>query len=163
MAIVAGHGHVPAGEREPGFVMPAQREIRRRIGLYGMAILAAIIVRRARELAFVDVRMAVQTLTVFETIIRALPGREVALGAKDGSVFSLQGVPGGGVLGHPEFRGLEPLHGVTGLAGATVLARAELSVMRIRSVAIGACSVRQWGIEDLPMVTGAATHFGVLA
>jgi hypothetical protein len=87
----------------------------------------------------------------------------VALGAKDGSVFSLQGVPGGGVLGHPEFRGLESFHSVTGLAGATDLARAELSVMRIGSMAIGAFSVRQWGIEDLPMVTGAATHSRVLS
>lgn len=163
VAIEAGHGHVPARKREAGFVMPPQSEGGRRVGLDRVAILAAAIVRRPGELAFVDVRVTVQTLGVFEAIIRALPGGNVTLGAGNRGVFSLQRVACGGVLGHSELCSLEAFDRVASLAGAAVLAGTKLSTMRIRSMAISAFSVRQWGVKGLPVVTGAATHGGVLS
>lgn len=163
MAVVARHGHVPTRKREPDCVVAAQRESRRGITLDGMTILAAAVVRRPCELTFMDVRVAVQTLAVLETIVGARPGGDVAFGTGNGRVFPFQRVAGGGMLGHAEFRGLEPLDRVTGFTGAAVFARPELPPMRIRSVTVRAFPVGQRGVEHHAVVAGAAPHVGMLA
>ena len=163
MAIEAGNGHMPAGQGEAGLVVPAQRERRGRIVFDCMAFLAAAVVRRPREMAFVDIHVAIQTLAVLDVIIRSLPGGDMALGAGNGRVLPFQRVAAGGVLGRAKSRCLEALDRVAGLAGAAVLARAELPVVRIRRVAVRAFPMRQRNIERHAMVTGAALHIGMFA
>jgi len=163
MAVEAGHGHMPPGKGKSRRAVPAEREGRWSEPLDRMATLAAIVVSRAGELAFVDVRVAVQTLGVFDPVIGARPGGDMTLRAWDGRVPSFQGIGGGGVLGHAKFHGFESLHCVARLASAAVLACVELPAVGIRSVAVGAFPVSQRHIKRLAMVAGAAPHVRVLA
>ena len=81
MAIRTADGGVAPLERESGFTVAGEREIRRREAIHRMTVLTAVLVRCGRELALMGVRVAVQTILELDAVKCGLAGRGVTLGA----------------------------------------------------------------------------------
>lgn len=79
VALGATDGGVAAFEWEPGLAVPRENEVRRSKTIYRVAVFAAVLVRCARELAFVRVGVAVQAELEFDAVQRRFAGWTVAL------------------------------------------------------------------------------------
>ena len=163
VTIDTSHGNVSTSQAEPRLFMAGERERRWGEALDGVAAFAAVAVRSPCELCLMDVRVAVRAECVLDFVASLRPGRWMALGARDISVFPFEGIRRGGVLGNAEFCGFEPVHSVARLTGTAIFACAKLSTVGIRLVAIRALLICHRYIERLSVMAGAAFDIGVFA
>ena len=163
VTIDTGHGNVPPSQAEPRLFMAGERERRWGEALDGVAAFAAVAVWSPCELCLMDVRVAVRTEFVLDFVASVRPGRQMAFGARDISMFPFEGISRGGVLGNAEFCGFESFHSVARLTGASILAGAKLPTMGIRLMAIRALLICHWYVECLSVMTVTALDIGVFA
>ena len=161
VAFGASNGYVSAGQHETGVLMLGNREGRTMEVLYGMAILAAVLIRRGGKLLVMRVLVAVQTGRELHFVQSVFSGGSVAFVASDGRVFPLEWIVRRSMLFHPELRWLPALDGVA--LGAFSFARAcfKLAFVRIGSVANGALVKGQRLFEIARRVAFGAANFHV--
>jgi len=162
VAFVARNRGVCAGQHEFSFLVLRNREERPMEVAHGVARLAAIVVRRPRKLAVVDIRVAVRAVREFHLVDRCATRWQVALGTLHASVSAFQRVLGSRVFFHAKERRLPVVDGVA--LGALALPRAlgELALVNVE-VAIHAVRKSQRLFEIASYMTGRATHRRVLA
>jgi hypothetical protein len=142
--------------------MARQRKLRRLETACVMALVAAVLVRRGRELALVHVLMTAAALGCGDVKDCVLALGYVALLAFDGSVLSFERIRGGRMQPDRERRRLEAFDLVTGRAIGSCGSRQELSLVIIR-MAVGAFAMRDRRLEIALGVAVAASHAAVLA
>lgn len=147
VARVAGYSEVRLSEREAGFLVLGQREPDRLERLNGVAVLAAIPMRRAGELAAVDVFVAARAVRLLDHEHGVRTARDVALGAGHFYVPAFERVGCGGMQFHSEQGRFPRLLVVAFRAGDAGFARLELAAMRIGRMAILAQQVRRGEFE----------------
>ncbi len=79
MTLEAGHRQMGSGQQKPRLFMSCQPKCRRFIAIQRVALLAAIQVRRCRELSLMFISMAVEAALKFEREDRFFSFRNVAL------------------------------------------------------------------------------------
>ncbi len=89
VAIRASDGHVGSGKDKACVLVLGYGERRAMKILYGMAILAAVLVRRGGELFVVRILMAIRARRELYFVHSLFAGRGVAFVASDGRMFSL--------------------------------------------------------------------------
>lgn len=134
-------------QRESSLFVCRQFECRWPEAIHRMATLAAIIVRRHCKFTFVEVLVAIETLSELDLVLRVLASRLVALYTFGGRVLSLEGISGGFMFHDAEARRPEAFYRVTALALATIGAFSELAAVRVRFVAVGALGKRDGLLE----------------
>lgn len=163
MAIAARHSHVPAGQDERTLLMAIHGERGRPEVRLGVALLAAVQVRRSRKLALVRVFVAIGTERELHLVKRRFPGRLVALCAVHAEVPAAQRKSCVRMVPGEEFRRLPFVYSVAALALASVCSFCELAVVWIRLVAVRAQSVCDWRFEIPATMTGVACNLNVLS
>jgi hypothetical protein len=131
--------------------------------LYGVAVLAAVLVRRIRELPVVLILMTVQASRELNFIDGVLACGQMALVARNGNVFALQRVFGCVVLFHAEKRWLPSIHVMAFRALALLGSRFELAFVRVRFMTIIAIIKRELPFEITLQMALSATDHGVLS
>jgi len=159
VALRAGDGQVRPGQYETGVVVFGNREGRAMKVLYGMAILATILVGPVGELFVMGVLMAVCARREFHLIDGSLPCRGVTFGASDGGVFCLQRIMRSRVFFHAKLRWLPAFDRMAFRTFSLARPRLELPFVGIRGVAIRASGKGQRFLEIAPLVAVAATNF----
>ena len=86
----AGHGHMRSRERKARVLVLGDRERRSVKILYGVAILAAVLIRSGGELLVMRILMAIRASREFHFVDRVLPRRRVAFLASDGHMFPFE-------------------------------------------------------------------------
>ena len=150
-------------EAKAGFLVLGERERRRLKGVHRMATLAVVQPRRGGELAGMFVLVAVSAQPKLDFVLCRNTLGDMALGAFDLGVLSRERVIAGAVILHAKGGGLPGVHGVAGLALATVFALGKLTAVRIRPVAIRAELVGNGGLEVATAMAGLAKHGLVLS
>ena len=163
VAFGAAHGHVRPRQRILRVLMLGDGKRRAMEILYGVAILAAVLIRRRGELLVMCVLMAVPARRELHLVDRGLARGRVALVASHRHVLSLERILGRGVRLHVEERRLPAIHHVA--LGAFSLAgpRVELPLVRIIGMAIHAFRKGDLLLEIAGFVALIATHLGVHA
>lgn len=132
--------------------------------LLGVALFAAVHVRRACKLAAVNVAVAIEALAELDLEERGTPAWGVALRTIEGGVPAAEWEAGGVVFGERELDvRFETVNGVAAFAAAAVGALGELTVVRIRLVAVGAEIVSDGGLEVGATMALLATYFQVFS
>ena len=163
VALRAGDGHVSPGQHKAGVLVLGNGERRAMKVLYGVAILAAVLVRRGGKLLVMRILMAIRAGRELHFVDRVFSGRRVAFVAGHGRMFSFQRIVRSRVLLHAKLRWLPALHGVALRALSLARPRLKLSFVGIRSVAICALRKGQCFLEIAAGVTIAATYFQMRA
>ncbi len=159
----AGDRPVSPGQSKASFCVIACGERGRLKPVNGVAVLAAVRVRLARELSRVLVLVACVALVMADAILRISAGWYVALVAADLAVLSQQRISRFLMTGHREQRGFESLFVMTGCAVAAVRAVPKLTFVGIGSVAVHAAFVSNRVAEPSTEMTLGASHFAMLA
>jgi hypothetical protein len=162
VAIAAQDSQMAAGELEAGLFVLGEPKCRRLESLDRVALLALIQPGRSGELRLVLVVVAVQATGELDLIKRVSALRDVALGAPEFRVLTLERVCGGGVRLRIELGRVPAVDVVAGRALAAVGTLCELAVVCIL-VAIHALGERQFFLEVAVGVAGYALHGLVLA
>jgi hypothetical protein len=131
--------------------------------LDGVTVLAAVLVRRTRELPVVLIFMTVQASRELNFIDGVLAGGQMALVAGNGNVFALQRVFGCVVLFHAEKGGLPSIDVMAFRALALLGTRFELAFVGVRFVTIIAISKRQLLFEISLQVAFRTADHGMLS
>jgi len=100
VAVHAGNGHVSTGQRKACVLVLGDRERRAMKVLYGMAILATILVGSGGKLLVMRILMAVHASSELYFVDSVLAGRRVALVASDCRMFSFEWIVRCRVLFH---------------------------------------------------------------
>lgn len=129
----------------------------------GVAVLAAVLMRRRNELAVVLILVAVQTSGKLHFVNRVFACGKMAFGAVDFDVFALERVVGSVVFFHAEERRLPAFHGVAFGAFAFLWARLKLAFVRIGFVTVVAIAERQRLLEVAIEMAIGASNGGVFA
>ena len=129
--------------------------------LYGVAILATILVRGGGKLLVMCILVAVRARRKLHFVESILPGRRVAFVAGDGCVFSLERIVRSRVFFDPKLRRLPAINSVALRALALACARLKLPFVGIRRVAINTLAKGQHLLEIAPSVAVAAADFDV--
>lgn len=161
VALRAGHGHVAPGQHEAGVLVLGNGERRTMEVLYGVAILATILVGSGGKLFVMRVLVAIHAGRELHFVESILAGRRVAFVAGDGRVFSVERIVRSRVFFHPKLRGLPAIDGVAFRALAFACARLELAPVRIRRMAINALAKGQRLLEIASGMAVAAADFDV--
>ena len=163
MAVGAGHGDVPAGQRELRFLVLRKRKGRRLVSIEIVALVAGIEVRCSDKLSGVLVFVARCALVKLDFEKRVLAFGDVALVAVHAGVPALQWIGTSGMVFHGVRRRLPTLHGMTGEALAAAMTFGKLSVVRIGLVAVRALAENQMLLEVAVGVALFAADGRVLA
>lgn len=131
VTILARYSGVRALQSELRFLMHGQRERGWMEAFHLVTVFAAVIVRRARELAGVWVLVAVQTSLGGRVIVGVEPGGKMALGAGQALVLSEQRILGRLVAGFLEGGRLPAVLRMAGRAFAVVRAAHELALVLV--------------------------------
>ena len=162
VAAGARYGNMRCLQGKARPVMSGQGVNRRRPAGLAVAILAAVLVGRTRELAFVGVLVACGAGGEGHAIRGLFTLWQMALCARHTGMLSEQRVGGPGVVRDGETGRLPSGFAVAGLAVAAVFAMRELAAMLVR-VAIQAARERDVGFEILGLVTVLANYARMLA
>lgn len=130
---------------------------------HGVAVFAAIIIRRSGELVVMRVFVAIRTLREFHFVNGVFARRNMALGAIHLDVFALQGILRSAVLVHAKQRRLPAIQRVALRAFALLRPRLELPLVRVGLMAIDALRKGNLLLEIPVQVTGHAGNFLVFA
>src|SRR5579864_962122 len=163
MAVGAGHGDVPAGQRELRFLVLRMREGRRLVSIQSVALIAGVEVRCGDKLSGVLILVARSALVKLDFEQRVLAFGDVTLVAVHAGMSALQRIGAGGMVFHRVRRRLPALHGVAWEALATAVAFGKLSVVRIGLVAVRALAENQRLLEVPVGVALFATDSRVFA
>lgn len=161
VALRAGHSHMGPSQHEAGVFVLGNGESRAMEVLYGVAILATILVGSGGELLVMRVLMAIRASSELHFIECVFAGRRVAFVAGHGSMFSLERIVRSRVFFHPKLRRLPALDGVAFRALTLACARLELPFVGIRRVAINTLAKGQRLLEIASSVAVAAADFDV--
>jgi hypothetical protein len=97
VAIAAGHGQVRTLQREAGFIVARQSELRGLEALHGVALFTAVPVHRVRKLPLVRIMVAVHAFPIPNPIEGGPTSRLVALAAGHGGMLAEQWIRALGV------------------------------------------------------------------
>jgi len=160
VALGATDGGMAAFEWEFGFAVPCEYEVGRRKSVNGVAIFATVLVRCARELAFMRVGVTVQTELEFDAVHRRFAGWAVALRAGDRGMAAQERIRALRMGGDREAGRLPAIHRVTACTLSAVRARQKLAAMGIL-VTAPANLVRDRRLEVRSVMAFPATHIAV--
>ncbi len=90
VALRAGDGHVGPGQHKAGVLVLGNGKRRAMKVLYGMAILATVLVRSGGKLLVVRVPVAIRARRELHFVNGVLAGRRVAFVASDGRMLALE-------------------------------------------------------------------------
>jgi len=155
----ASDSHVSPGKREASVLVLGNGERRAMKVLYGVAVFAAILVRRGGELFVVRVLMAIRARRELHFVDSVLASRRVAFVASDGRMFPLERIMRRCVFLHTKLRWLPAFDRVAFRTLSLARPRLELPFVRIGSMAIRALSKGQRLLEIASGVAVAATDF----
>jgi len=102
VAFRAGDGHVRPRQHKAGVFMLGDGERRAMKILYGVAILAMILVGRGGKLLVMRILMAIHAGRELHLVDRVLAGRRVAFVASDGRMFPLERIMRCRMFFHPK-------------------------------------------------------------
>ena len=156
VAFRAGHGHMRPGQDKPRVLVLGNRECRAMKVLYGMAILATVLIGSGGKLFVMRVLMAIRAGREFHLVEGVFSGGRMTFVAGDGGMFSFQRIVRSRVLFHAEQRWLPALDGVALGAFSLARPRLELPLMGIGIMAIGALGEGQRLLEIACCVTVGA-------
>lgn len=159
VAIRAGDGHVSSGQHEAGVLVFGNRERRAMKILYGVAVLAAILVRRGGELFVMRILMAIRARRELHFVQSVFAGRRMAFVASDGRMLSLERIMRCRVLLHAKLRRLPAFDRVAFRTFPLACTRLELPFVRIGSMAIRALGKGQRLLKIASGVAVAAGNF----
>lgn len=125
------YGEVTAHKGKSYRVVLGQAEVGGDKSFDRMAALASVVVWRADELRLMNDLVTVVAPRELDFVLRALPHRWMTPGTGNLGVLALQRVVCGRMLCDTEFRLLEIIYRVTGLASSTILSGAKLALMRV--------------------------------
>jgi len=128
-----------------------------------MALFTAAVVGRLRELAAMNIGVAIQTICEGNLVARGRPGRNVTFSAWNADVLAIERICRSPMLQDSKPRRLPALDGVALGAFALLLPLGELSAVRIRRVTIGTRLKCDGLLEIAAGVAFEAIHFDVLA
>ena len=163
VAIAASDRDMTSREHKARFLVPGQREGGRFVSLQIMAARAVIEVWRLCELFGMLIAVAISTVLELHLEQSVLALGDVALRALQFGVASLQGIGRSGVVLHSKFRWLEAIHGMAGGALDSAGPFRELTVVRIRLMAIHALLEGQRLLEIASGVAQCAFNRGMLS
>jgi len=160
VALDATDRDVPALQWESGLAVARKAEIGGHEPLHGMAVLTAVLVGNACELALVDVCVAVQAELILDAVLRGLAGWAMTLVAGHGDVLSQERIRALHV-GCNRKRGRFPaFHAVAARAFAVVRPGEELASVYVLVAGL-AEFVRNRRLEVGAMMALRATHIEV--
>ncbi len=150
VAIAARNGDMRTRQLIARCAVPCERERGGMESLYGVAIFAAIAIRRPLELPHVDVFVAVRACRKLDFIDSIFAGWCMALGTLDGDVLSLQWILRFGMAGEIKKRRLKSRDRVTGNALPLISPLRELPVVRV-AMTIGT-PLESDGLLEIPVL-----------
>jgi hypothetical protein len=150
-----------ARQRIARLLVPGQKESGRCKALHRVADFAAVLIRRPRKLALVDVRVTILAGRQLNLVNGPGPGGNVALLARNLEVFLFQRVGRSRMFSHSEGRRFEAVQGMASSAVAASLAGHELPLVRVR-MAVRTAVEREWPIEVTSLVAGITADGSVL-
>jgi len=159
VALRAGYGLVGPGQHEACVLVLRDGERRAMEVLYGVAILATILVGSGGKLFVMGVLVAIHARRELHFVESILTGRRVAFFAGDGRMFSLERVMRSRVFLHAKLRRLPAIDGVAFRALALTCARLELPFVRIGRMAIQTLAKGQRLLEIGSRMAAAAADF----
>jgi len=136
VAVRTGDGHVSPGQHKAGVLVLGDGEGRAMKVLYGVAILATVLVRRGGKLLVMRILMAIRAGRELYFVDGVFSGRRVALVTSDSRMFSFERIMRCRVLLHAKLRRLPAFHSVALRTLPLARPRLELSLMGIGSMAI---------------------------
>ena len=136
MAVRAGDGHVSPRERVAGVLVLGNGEGRAMEILYGMAILATILVGRRGKLLVMRILVTIRTRRELHLVDGVLAGRRVAFVASNGRMFALQRIMRVCVFFYAKLRWLPAIDCVALRALSFARSRLELPFVRVGGMAI---------------------------
>jgi hypothetical protein len=150
-----------AGKSEAGFLVIRYRVCRYMKVLYGMAILAAIMVRRGSELLVMCVLMAIRASRKLHVIDGVFACWYVTLATGNGYMFSFQRIARSRVLFHSKQRGFPAVNGMAFCTFPLCRPILKLPFVGIGRVTIHATSEGHRLAEIGPVVAIITAYFGV--
>jgi len=157
MAIRAGDGHVCPSKHIFGLLVLGYRKGRAVEVLYGVALLATVLIGSGRKLFVMFILMAICASREFYLVEGVLPGWHVAFIAIDSCMFALEGVFRRGVFLDAKQGRLPSVHIVALGAFAFARPRHELTLVWIGGMAIDALCKCDLLFEVACLVTLIAT------
>jgi len=136
VALRAGNGHVGPGEHEACVLVLCNRERGAMKVLYGVAILATILVGSGGKLLVMRILVTIRTRRELHFVDGVLAGRRVAFVARNGRMFALQRIMRVCVFFYAKLRWLPAIDCVALRALSFARSRLELPFVRIGGMAI---------------------------
>lgn len=158
MALAAGNRDMSAGQHESCLLVSRQAEGGRFVSLDRMTTITRVEIRCGSELPRVLIRVAIGAAVKLDLELRVLPLGNMTLRALHACMSALERIPAARMLFHGKRRRAPSLHGVAVRALGTSSTFLELSLVRIRLVAIGAAGKCQRLLEIAICVALFATH-----
>ena len=152
---------MPAGQREAGFLVTGQREMRGTELGNTVALLAAILIWRRRKLAFVNILMTTAAFRLSDPKHGVLPLWDMAFFAFHFGVAAFEWIAARSMFLNSKSRRLESVHRMTDSALSAAGARQELALVII-GMASRARRVSYRRFEVTAGVAFAARHAAVL-
>ncbi len=161
VTIRAGDRGVRPCKHETRVSVLRDRECRTMKILYGMAVLATILVRRRGELPVVGVLVAIQALRELHLVKGVLTRRKVAFFTCNAGMLSLQWIVRCRMFFHAKLRRFPAIYCMALRAFALAGPGLELTLMGIESVTVHAMRERQGALEIARSVAFAAADLDV--
>ena len=162
MALAAGHGYVPARQKEARLLMASQRESGWTISFKRMALIALVQIGRRGKLAGMTIAVTVRTELELDLVERGFSLWSVTLPALQTRVPALQGIRGCRMFFDAKLCRFESFDGVTGRAVAAVSPLRELPTVWVGPMAIRTLFKRHRLLEITTRVALNALHLRVL-
>lgn len=159
VAIRAGDGHVSSGQHKACVLVLGDGERRAMKILYGVAVLAAILVWSGGKLFVMRILVTIRARRELHFVDGVLAGRGMAFVASDGRMFPLERIMRCRVFFHSKLRRLPAFDGVALRTFPLARPRLELPFVRIGSMAIRALGKGQRLLEIASGVAVAASNF----
>ena len=161
MAIRAGHSHVSPGKHIVSLLVFGYRKGRTVEVLYGVALLATVLVRGGGKLLVMLILMAIGASREFYFVESVLACWHVAFVAIDSCMFALESIFRRGVFLNAKQRRFPSIHIVAFGAFAFACPRHELTLVRIGGMAIDALCKCDFLFEVAGLVTLITTDLGM--
>ena len=159
VALRAGNGHVGPGEHEACVLVLCNRERGAMKVLYGVAILATVLVRRGGELLVMRILVAIRTRSELHFVDRILTSGRVTFVTSYCGMFTFQRIVRSRVFFNAKLRWLPAFDGMAFRTLSLARPRLELTLVRIGGMAIRALSKGQLLLEIASAMAIAAGNF----
>lgn len=163
VTLVAGDRNMAPGKRKAALLVLGNRVVGFLEGTSGVTTLAVIHPRRAGKLSTMLIFMAVGAKRKFDLEASLRSSQRVAGCALDGRMRRREWKASSRMIGDRKCGWTPALHGMAAFAAPAVWPRLELSIVRIRLVAVGALRVRHRRLEIPISVAVSAANILMLA